>query len=102
MDARKCLIAIGIALVPASCAGPDRTDYAIAASHHANWARIATEGAATDEAASRSLAAKGDQSGAEYSAKSATEFSRKSQQEQFQAEKDRWLSQWWPSLPAAP
>jgi hypothetical protein len=59
----------------------------------------ASEGASEDEAAARSAAAQGDEARVNYLRKEQMEFTRRSQLEQFHADKDQWLSQWWPSWP---
>lgn len=92
------LIVAGMAICLASCATPDRTGYRIAADHHAKSAQIARDGVAADEAAAQSFAAQGDRSAASQAEESASQFRRAYRSEQFQANKDRWLSQWWPSL----
>ena len=89
---------IGIALALDGCASPDRSDYAAAAAQHADWAQKAREGAAEDEAAARSAAAQGNEARANDLKKEELEFSKRAQLEQFRADKNKWLSQWWPSL----
>jgi hypothetical protein len=93
----RSLLAIGVALVLASCASPDSNDYAHAAVRHARWAQEARQGASEDDAASRFLAAQGDQARANDLRQNGAAFNRRSQLEQFQADKDQWLSRWWPS-----
>ena len=93
-----CLTLIGIVLALDGCASPDRSDYAAAAAQHADWAQKAREGAAEDEAAARSAAAQGNEARANDLRKEELEFSKRAQLEQFRADKNKWLSQWWPSL----
>ena len=93
-----CLALIGIVLALDGCASPDRSDYAAAAAQHADWAQKAREGAAEDEAAARSAAAQGNEARANDLRKEGLEFSERAQLEQFRADKNQWLSQWWPSL----
>ena len=94
-----CLTLIGIVLALDGCASPDRSDYAAAAAQHADWAQKAREGAAEDEAAARSAAAQGNEERANDLREEGLEFSKRAQLEQFRADKNHWLSQWWPSLP---
>jgi hypothetical protein len=93
-----CVTMIGIVLAFAGCASPDSSDYAAAAAQHADWAQKAREGAAEDEAAARSAAAQGNEARANDLRKEESEFSKRAQLEQFRADKNQWLSQWWPSL----
>jgi hypothetical protein len=92
------LVGVGMDVCLASCASPDRAGYRIAADHHTKSAQIARDGVAADEAAAQSFAEQGDQSAASHAEESANQFRRAYRSEQFQANKDRWLSQWWPSL----
>ena len=92
------LVVVNLALCLTSCAIPNRTGYSIAADHHEKFAQIAREGVAADEAAARSFTAQGNQSAASHAEESASQFRRTYWVERFQADKDRWLSQWWPSL----
>jgi outer membrane murein-binding lipoprotein Lpp len=93
----RYLLAIGATLVVEGCASPDSSDYAHAAAQHAHWAEEARQGASEDEAASRFLAAQGDQARANDLRENGAAFNRRSQLEQFQADTDQWLSRWWPS-----
>ncbi len=92
----KCLTVMGIVLAFDGCASPDRSDYARAAMQHADWAQEAREGAGEDEAAARSAAAQGNAARANDLRKEGMEFTKRSREEQFRADKDQWLSQWWP------
>jgi hypothetical protein len=91
------LLAIGAALALEGCASPDSGDYVQAAARHAHWAEEAREGATEDEAAARFSAAQGDEARANDLRDNRRAFIRRSQLEQFQADKDQWLSRWWPS-----
>jgi hypothetical protein len=91
------LLVIGLGLALENCATPDGNDYALAAARHAQWAQEAREGAREDEAAARSLVEQGDQARANDLRANEAEFAKRAQREQFQADKDRWLSRWWPS-----
>ena len=93
-----CLTSIGIVLALDGCASPDRSDYAAAAAQHADWAQKAREGAAEDETAAQAAAAQGNEARANDLRKEGLEFSKRAQLEQFRADKNQWLSQWWPSL----
>ena len=46
----------------------------------------------------RSAAAQGNEARANDLRKEGLEFSKRAQLEQFRADKNQWLSQWWPSL----
>jgi pyruvoyl-dependent arginine decarboxylase (PvlArgDC) len=92
------LVVANVALCLAGCAPPDRNGYGIAAEHHEKFAQIAGEGVAADASAAQSYAAQGNQSAASHAEESASQFRRRYWVERFQADKDRWLSQWWPSL----
>ena len=98
MDKSTTLFVAILALCLTSCAIPNRTGYSIAADHHEKFAQIASEGVTADEAAARSFTAQGNQSAASHAEESASQFRRTYWVERFQADKDRWLSQWWPSL----
>jgi hypothetical protein len=98
MDKSTSLVVANLVICLTSCAIPNRTGYSIAADHHEKFAQIASEGVTADEAAARSLAAQGNQSAASHADESASQFRRTYWVERFQADKDRWLSQWWPSL----
>jgi hypothetical protein len=98
MGKSTALLVANLALCLTSCAIPNRTGYSIAAEHHEKFAQIASEGVAADEAAARSFTAQGNQSAASHAEESASQFRRTYWVERFQADKDRWLSQWWPSL----
>jgi hypothetical protein len=98
LDKSTSLVIANFALCLASCAIPNRTGYSIAADHHEKFAQIASEVAAADEAAARSFTAQGNQPAASHAVESASQFRRTYWVERFQADKDRWLSQWWPSL----
>jgi outer membrane murein-binding lipoprotein Lpp len=87
-----------LALLLASCHSPDRADYLAAAEQHTNYARIASEGAQANEAAARSFAAQGDEAAAKHAEEYADQFRSAYRIEHFQASKDRWLGQWWPSF----
>jgi len=91
-----CVTVIVIALAFDGCASPDRSDYARAAAQHADWAQEAREGAGEDEAAARSAAAQGNDARANDLRNEGMEFTKRSRLEQFRADKDQWLSQWWP------
>ena len=99
-----CLTLIGIVLALDGCASPDRSDYARAAVQHADWVQKAADWVqkaregAEDEAAARSAAAQGNEARANELSKEGLEFSKRAQLEQFRADKNKWLSQWWPSL----
>lgn len=90
------LVALGLAVCLAGCADPG---YRFAAERHAHKAEIAGQGATADEAAARLFAKQGNQSEAQESEDSAAQFRSVYENEQFQAAKDRWLSQWWPAPP---
>ena len=92
----RALAVIGIVLAFDGCASPDRSDYARAAAQHADWAQEAREGAGEDEAAARSAAAQGNDARANDLRNEGMEFTKRSRLEQFRADKDQWLSQWWP------
>ena len=98
MGKSTSLIVANLALCLTSCAIPNRTGYSIAADHHDKFAQIASEGVAADESAARSFTAQGNQSAASHAAEFASQFRSTYWVERFQADKDRWLSQWWPSL----
>ena len=82
----------------ASCDTPDRADYMVAAEQYARRAQVAREGVEANESAERAFAAQGDEAAARNAKDSANQFRRAYQIEQFQANKDRWLSEWWPSF----
>ena len=98
MGKSTSLVVANLALCLTSCAIPNRTGYSIAAEHHEKFAQIASEGVTADEAAARSFTAQGNQPAASHAVESASQFRRTYWVERFQADKDRWLSQWWPSL----
>jgi hypothetical protein len=98
MGKSTSLVVANLALCLTSCAIPNRTGYSIAAEHHEKFAQIASEGVTADEAAARSFTAQGNQSAASHAEESASQFRRTYWVERFQADKDRWLSQWLPSL----
>ena len=98
MDKSTTLFVAILALCLTSCAIPNRTGYSIAADHHEKFAQIAREGVTADEAAAQSFTTQGNRSAASHAEESASQFRRTYWVERFQADKDRWLSQWWPSL----
>ena len=89
-------LALGFAVCLMGCSNPD---YNSAAARHARNADIANQGALADEAAARSSIEHGDQLAAQEEQESATQFRNTYRFEHFQAEKDRWLGEWWPPLP---
>ena len=98
MGKSTSLVVANLALCLTSCAIPNRTGYSIAAEHHEKFAQIASEEFAADEAAARSFTAQGNQSAASHAGESVSQFRRTYWVERFHADKDRRLSQWWPSL----
>jgi hypothetical protein len=86
-----------LAVIAVSCASPDRNVYDFASREHARWAQQSREKAAADEATARSLAERGDQSGANDAESAARQAVGDAQTQQLQADKDHWLSQWWPA-----
>jgi hypothetical protein len=98
MSVASAVVAAVFTVALASCDTPNRTGYMLAAEQHARIARVAREGVEADEAAERSFAAQGNEEEARRAAESASKFRRAYEPEQFQANKDLWLSQWWPSF----
>jgi hypothetical protein len=88
---------VGLALIVVSCASPDRNVYDFASREHARWAQQSREKAAADEATARSLAERGDHLGANDAESAARQAVGDAQTQQLQANKDHWLSQWWPA-----
>ena len=89
------LLATVVSLV--GCESPGRADYLAAAEQHARYARIASEGVQANEETAQSFEAQGNQAAARQAEKTADQFRSAYQTEQFQANKDRWLGEWWPS-----
>lgn len=94
---KREVVAIMACFLLANCAGPSSLDYRRAAERHAHWAEEARQGASEDEAAARALAEHGDQTQAGELGREQAAFTRRAQWEQFQADKDWWLSSWWPT-----
>ena len=88
---------VGLALIVVSCASPDRNVYDFASREHARWAQQSREKAAADDATARSLAERGDHLGANDAESGARQAAGDAQTQQLQAEKDHWLSLWWPA-----
>jgi hypothetical protein len=90
---------VGLVLAVTGCVSPDRSDYEFAARQHATWAQQARQQADEQREAAKSLAQRGDQSGASDAENAARAADRNATTEQVQADKDHFLSLWWPVLP---
>jgi hypothetical protein len=90
----RCLAASVLAGLLASCASPGPDDYAAAASRHAEQAREHYALARQHEAAAERLSAQGDSEGAAIATQAADDEARAAGMEQFDADKDSWLSRW--------
>lgn len=78
----------------AGCATPGPSDYAAAAADYARQAQTHEALARQHEAAADILEKQGDGEGAEISRRAMNDERRAARRDQFDADKDLWLSQW--------